>query len=214
VTASVRPEEIGSAKHSRRHLYLNPSGTPDGFFCYLDLRAMTRRDSVRMFGALLGFPVLAAACRIADGHSVIPMQDGLTRLRKSRKEWRTLLTAAEFSVLFDEATERPFSSPLDKEFRDGTYVCAACFLPLFTSDAKYDSSTGWPSFSHPIEGRIGRKRDWKLIIPRTEYHCIRCSGHQGHVFNDGPRPTGQRWCNNGIALRFVLRGDTLPALRT
>ena len=116
--------------------------------------------------------------------------------------------------MFEEATERPGSSPLNAEKREGIFVCAACFLPLFDSSTKYDSGTGWPSFYAPIEGRLGTKRDFRLIWPRTEYHCIRCGGHQGHVFNDGPPPTGQRWCNNGLALRFIPRSEPLPPLRT
>jgi methionine-R-sulfoxide reductase len=117
-------------------------------------------------------------------------------------------------LLFEARTEAAFSSPLDKEKRRGTFVCAACYLPLFSSDAKFDSGTGWPSFYQPIDGRVGTKRDYWLVLPRTEYHCIRCGGHQGHVFNDGPAPTGQRWCNNGVALSFVPDGDALPGLRT
>jgi peptide-methionine (R)-S-oxide reductase len=93
-------------------------------------------------------------------------------------------------------------------------VCAACFLPLFPSTTKYDSGTGWPSFWRPLEGRLGTKPDYQLAIPRTEYHCIRCGGHQGHRFHDGPPPTGLRYCNNGLALRFVPEGEALPALRT
>jgi len=92
-------------------------------------------------------------------------------------------------------------------------VCAACHLPLFESSGKYDSGTGWPSFFVPIEDRLGFQRDFKMILPRTEYHCARCSGHQGHVFKDGPPPTGERYCNNGVALRFVPEGEPLPELR-
>ncbi|MDQ2068907.1 peptide-methionine (R)-S-oxide reductase MsrB [Natronospira bacteriovora] len=131
----------------------------------------------------------------------------------SKEEWRERLDPEAFDILFREKTERAFTSPLNEEKRDGTYVCAACYLPLFLSDMKFDSGTGWPSFYTHIEGRIGTKRDFRLIIPRTEYHCIRCGGHQGHVFSDGPEPTGQRWCNNGRALRFVPEGEPLPALR-
>ncbi|TVQ42836.1 MAG: peptide-methionine (R)-S-oxide reductase [Wenzhouxiangella sp.] len=135
-------------------------------------------------------------------------------LELSAREWREILSAEEYRVLRREGTERAFSSPLDKEYGDGTYVCAGCFLPLFSSAHKYDSRTGWPSFWQPINDQhIGTRRDFRLFIPRTEYHCARCGGHQGHVFDDGPEPTGQRWCNNGVALRFVPAGQDLPALR-
>jgi peptide-methionine (R)-S-oxide reductase len=141
-------------------------------------------------------------------------QETITKLEKSKGEWRRLLDPQAYRVLFEEATERAFTSPLYDEKRKGKYICAACFLPLFDSEAKFDSGTGWPSFYQPIEGRMGTKRDFKLVLPRTEYHCIRCGGHQGHVFNDGPPPTGQRWCNNGVTLRFVPEGEELPPLRT
>ena len=137
----------------------------------------------------------------------------ITKLEKSKEEWKQLLEEEAYRVLFKEATERPKSSPLNHEKRKGTYICSACYLPLFESDAKFESGTGWPSFYQPISGHMGTKRDFKLIIPRTEYHCARCGGHQGHVFDDGPPPTGQRWCNNGVALLFVPEGEELPALR-
>ena len=105
------------------------------------------------------------------------------------------------------------SSPLDAEKRAGTFVCAACNLPLFDAAHKYDSRTGWPSFWQPLDAAVATKTDFKMIYPRTEYHCVRCGGHQGHVFNDGPKPTGQRYCNNGVALAFVPQGQALPALR-
>jgi len=131
----------------------------------------------------------------------------------SDPRWKKLLTPESFAVLFEEATERPGSSELNHEKRKGTFVCAACQLPLFSSDAKYESGTGWPSFFAPIEDNVATKRDWKLVLPRTEYHCTRCGGHQGHVFNDGPQPTGQRYCNNGVALCFVPEGEPLPPER-
>ena len=118
-------------------------------------------------------------------------------------EWEKRLTAVEFHVLRQEGTERPGSSPLNNEKRAGTFVCAGCELPLFTSDKKYDSGTGWPSFFDVIDGAVETKVDRKLFVARTEYHCSRCGGHQGHVFKDGPRPTGLRYCNNGVALKFI-----------
>jgi len=137
-----------------------------------------------------------------------------TVLTKSKAEWQKLLEPARYEVLFEEDTERPWTSPLNDEKRTGTFICAACFLPLFTSSHKFDSGTGWPSFTQPIADSMGTKRDFKLILPRTEYHCARCGGHQGHVFKDGPRPRGERWCNNGLALLFVADGEQLPELRT
>jgi len=125
------------------------------------------------------------------------------KIIKSNAEWKSLLTPEQFDVLRNSGTERPFSSHLNKQYEDGYYACAACALPLFESKAKFDSGTGWPSFYQPIDGHIETKRDFKMILPRTEYHCIRCGGHQGHVFDDGPEPTGQRWCNNGVALKFI-----------
>jgi len=136
------------------------------------------------------------------------------RLNKSREQWRALLPEPAFAVLFEDATEPRGSSPLNAEKGKGTYLCAACYLPLFDSAFKYDSGTGWPSFFDVLPGAVGRKRDFRLILPRTEYHCARCGGHQGHVFEDGPQPTGLRYCNNGVALAFVREGNPMPALRT
>ena len=132
------------------------------------------------------------------------------KLDKPHKEWKQELPPERYAVLFEEATERAFSNPLNEEKRAGTFVCAACKQPLFESTAKFDSGTGWPSFFRAIPGRIGTKRDIKLVWPRTEYHCARCGGHQGHVFGDGPSPTGKRFCNNGLALDFVPEGESLP----
>lgn len=140
-------------------------------------------------------------------------EEQIPPVRMARHEWRELLEPERYEILFREKTERAFSSPLNDEKRPGEFLCAACHLPLFRSEAKFDSGTGWPSFFEPIPGRVGTKRDFRMIMPRTEYHCIRCGGHQGHVFDDGPEPTGQRWCNNGRALIFVPDGEERPALR-
>ncbi len=127
----------------------------------------------------------------------------IEKIHKTDDQWRALLTPEQYHVLRKQGTEPPASSQLNKEYGRGEYVCAGCDLPLFSSETKFDSGTGWPSFYAPIENHTETSRDFKMIIPRTEYHCARCGGHQGHLFNDGPEPTGQRWCNNGIALRFI-----------
>ena len=124
-------------------------------------------------------------------------------VRKSKAEWQQALTKEQFAVLREEATEPPGSSPLNGEKRPGVFVCAGCSLPLFTSLMKFESGTGWPSFFTSIPNQLKTKADFQLGQMRKEYHCARCSGHQGHVFDDGPRPTGERWCNNGLALRFI-----------
>ncbi|MCH2278263.1 MAG: peptide-methionine (R)-S-oxide reductase MsrB [Vicinamibacterales bacterium] len=137
----------------------------------------------------------------------------VTTLDAPPSAWRSVLSTEGYRVMVDEGTEPAFSSALDTEKRDGTFVCAACFLPLFESASKFDSGTGWPSFFGPIEGRVETKQDFKSVLPRTEYHCVRCGGHLGHVFPDGPQPTGQRYCNNGVALRFVPDSEPLPGPR-
>ncbi|PMR69617.1 peptide-methionine (R)-S-oxide reductase MsrB [Halomonas heilongjiangensis] len=129
--------------------------------------------------------------------------EGLERLELSDAEWRERLTDEQYEILRGHGTEPAFSSPLDKQWGEGEYHCAGCDLLLFTSAMKYDSGTGWPSFFEHVEGHLLSQLDFGLIWPRTEYHCARCGGHQGHVFEDGPEPTGLRWCNNGLALRFV-----------
>ena len=135
-------------------------------------------------------------------------------LKKTEAQWRAIVSAAAYRVLFEHGTERPGSSPLDGEKRAGTFVCAACNLPLFDAAHKYDSKTGWPSFYQALPNALGTSTDFKMILPRTEYHCARCGGHQGHVFDDGPKPSGKRYCNNGVALAFVPKDQALPALRT
>jgi peptide-methionine (R)-S-oxide reductase len=124
-------------------------------------------------------------------------------LKLSNEEWRKRLDKMAYHVLREEGTERAGSSPLNNEKRPGVFTCAGCDLPLFTSDMKYESGTGWPSYFTTIPGVFAQKKDYGLFLPRIEYHCIRCGGHHGHVFEDGPRPTGQRWCNNGVALKFI-----------
>jgi len=124
-------------------------------------------------------------------------------LKLSKEEWKKRLPPQSYNVLREEGTERAGTSPLNEEKRAGIYACAGCGLPVFTSEMKFESGTGWPSFFTTIPGAFEHKKDFLLIYPRTEYHCARCGGHHGHVFDDGPPPTNQRWCNNGVALKFV-----------
>jgi peptide-methionine (R)-S-oxide reductase len=121
----------------------------------------------------------------------------------SDAEWKKRLSPAAYRVLRQEDTERPYTSPLNKEKRKGTFICAGCDKPLFSSATKFESGTGWPSFWQPLPGGVGSSTDYKIGLPRTEVHCARCGGHLGHVFDDGPKPTGKRYCMNGVAMKFV-----------
>jgi len=153
----------------------------------------------RFLASAAGLAGLFALYRSAQSAS--PARDKQWDLADA--EWRKRLTPEQFHVLREEGTERPGSSVLNGEKRKGTFVCAACELPLFKSETKYESGTGWPSFYDFIPNNLATKTDYKILYPRTEYHCARCGGHQGHVFDDGPKPTGKRYCNNGVALKFV-----------
>ena len=180
---------------------------------------MKRRDFlINLSAAAVGAATVARAFAAgAPGKSIAEIQkdwptllakgadvaQSATPITKTEAEWKQSLREESFYVLRKEGTERPFSSPLNDEKRAGIFVCAGCTLPLFSSQMKYDSGTGWPSFFTMIPGHLGTKTDNLLIMTRTEYHCVRCGGHQGHVFDDGPPPTRQRYCNNGVALKFI-----------
>lgn len=172
---------------------------------------MQRRQILKQLGLISGTLLLPSFGMFAHP---VDKELKFTPLKKSKSAWKKTLTADRYYILFEEGTERAGSSPLDKEKRAGTFICAACYLPLFESEKKYNSGTGWPSFWDAIPDRLATKRDYKLILPRTEYHCARCGGHQGHVFDDGPEPTGLRYCNNGLAVIFVPENKPLPELRS
>ena len=160
--------------------------------------------------SLAGFTSVAAL--LASGAHASGPSNGAFPVQKSDDEWQKILTKEQFYVLRQHGTERAFTSPLDKIYAEGEYRCAGCDSLLFTSDTKFDSRTGWPSFFKPVEKAVGIKEDRSFFMTRTEVHCATCGGHLGHVFPDGPAPTGQRYCMNGVAMKFVAKpGATKPA---
>lgn len=166
------------------------------------MKKLTRRAAaIALIGAGAACSVREEKAMAKDGPdpSTIPEYD---KWQLPEKEWKERLSPEAYAVLRKEATERPGSSELNNEKRAGVYACAGCGYDLFSSETKFESGTGWPSFFDYIPNALGTKTDFKLLIPRTEYHCARCGGHQGHVFKDGPEPTGLRYCNNGVALTF------------
>jgi len=161
---------------------------------------MTRRG---LFQTLLGVGVVGAAARLVGaGDTGGKASTSTFEIAMTDAEWQKRLTPAQFTVLRKHGTERAGSSPLDKEYSPGIYDCAGCELPLFSSDTKFDSGTGWPSFWAPLTNAVGTTTDRSFFMVRTEAHCARCGGHLGHVFDDGPKPTGLRYCMNGVALTF------------
>ena len=154
---------------------------------------ISRRGFLKSFAIALPLAMLAR-----QGHATV-----IAKLARTDTEWKKILTPAQYDVLRQEGTEAAFTSPLLNEHRPGTFACVACGLPLFSSKTKFDSGTGWPSFYDVLPGHVETKDDHKMFITRTEYHCAQCGGHQGHVFNDGPEPTGLRYCNDGVALKFL-----------
>lgn len=172
---------------------------------------MQRRDFIGRLTGIFAGSVLASRSFAAEVAHVVTTS--FPPLESRNLPWHELLDHERFQILFLQETEFAGSSPLNAERRAGTYVCAACYLPLFRSQHKYDSGTGWPSFTQPIESHIETRVDRRGREPIVEYHCARCGGHQGHVFDDGPPPRGERWCNNGLALIFVPATEPLPKLR-
>ncbi|MFN0263770.1 peptide-methionine (R)-S-oxide reductase MsrB [Tepidamorphus sp. 3E244] len=164
---------------------------------------MTNRRAFLLSGAAVG--ALAAAGGLLYWRQSGDVRDASFEISRSEDEWRAMLSEDEYAVLREEATERPFSSPLNDETRDGTFTCAGCGLDVYSSQAKFNSGTGWPSFYESLQDAVETKADRSLLVERTEVHCRRCGGHFGHIFDDGPPPTGKRHCLNGVALDFRPR---------
>ena len=168
---------------------------------------MTRRDIIT--SALAGSVSLGTLGWLLSGsRTPASASGGNFEVTKTEAEWREILTEMQYAVLREEATERAFTSPLNDEKRTGTFHCAGCELPLYASETKFDSGTGWPSFYQALPDAVATSTDYKLIYPRTEVHCRRCGGHLGHVFNDGPAPTGKRYCMNGVAMTFKPKAES------
>jgi len=162
---------------------------------------MNRRAFLLSGGALIA--VIAVPSIVWQMNKVDVEKGDIDTIELSNAQWKERLSPEAFKVLRENGTERPFSSPLNDEKRKGIFVCKGCDLPIFKSETKFKSGTGWPSFYDVMETHIETKPDFLAGVPRTEYHCARCGGHQGHVFKDGPEPTGLRYCNNGVALKFI-----------
>ena len=163
--------------------------------------AFTRREIGLGALAVAAVGATAIGFRLFGGRGTAVA--GTFEVTHTPEEWRKLLSPQQYAVLREQDTERAFTSPLNDEHRTGTFTCAGCDLPLFSSATKFDSGTGWPSFYAPLENAVGTTSDRSLFMARTEVHCRRCGGHLGHVFDDGPKPTGLRYCMNGVALKFI-----------
>jgi peptide-methionine (R)-S-oxide reductase len=167
---------------------------------------MIDRRTLLTAGAALG--ALAAASKFSEAETMTTTEQTIDYRKLTDADWRKRLSSAQYDVLRKHGTERPGTSPLNHEKRKGTFACAGCDLPLFSSDTKFESGTGWPSFYQPLDNAIETKTDRAFFMTRTEVHCRRCEGHLGHVFDDGPKPTGLRYCMNGVAMKFVAEGTS------
>lgn len=162
---------------------------------------MDRRELIKMGFAGAAFAIFGSIFKPLK----LLAAEAIDKIIRSDAEWKSILTPEQYDVLRQEGTESPFTSPLLNEHHEGMFICAGCGLALFPSKYKFESGTGWPSFFDSLPGHIETKNDYKMIIERNEYHCARCGGHHGHIFEDGPKPTGLRYCNNGVALKFISK---------